>query len=332
MNFLENITLQRSGRTRTKSDSQSNVSQYDNELLTQTMDDTATSVPDMSKDDSYDQELIAKLKKQVEKLTLQLSSAEEEISTLDNLTLENNNLKQSNEELQKINILYKKKLPTALQKNLRKNYLPPKKFTKQTNTNRATKYYQKKMNDKGSQTTVLVSETVEQKKPVVKTGIPHSEKQYLRRIKNSKLCIISENKYNKIRKIAEGKLQNSEICHYLMPYAGINNMIRDLKPKLKKITLDDYCIILIGETDFKTTKEYSNIRKVLNNIQHTNVILCMPTYKICASNVTMYNRSVEHFNHLLYQDILAHEHAFFVDTNKNLTWDYKMYKKYRNSK
>ncbi|CAG4969729.1 unnamed protein product [Parnassius apollo] len=89
MNFLENITLRRTGRTRTKSDSQSNVSQYDNELLSQTMDETATSVPDMSKDDSYDQELIANLKKQVEKLTLQLSGAEEEI---DNLTLENNNL------------------------------------------------------------------------------------------------------------------------------------------------------------------------------------------------------------------------------------------------
>ncbi|CAG5017615.1 unnamed protein product [Parnassius apollo] len=69
------------------------------------MDDTTTSVPDMSKDDSYDQELIANLKKQVEKLTLPLSSAEEEIG---NLTLENNNLKQSNEKLQKINILYKK--------------------------------------------------------------------------------------------------------------------------------------------------------------------------------------------------------------------------------
>ncbi|CAG4994464.1 unnamed protein product [Parnassius apollo] len=108
---------------------------YDNKLLSQTMDDTATSVPDMSKYDSYDQELIANLKKLVEILTLQLSSAEEEI---DNLTLEKNNLKQSNEELhelQKINILYKK-LPTALQKNLRKNYLPQKKLTKRHKANK----------------------------------------------------------------------------------------------------------------------------------------------------------------------------------------------------
>ncbi|CAG5055679.1 unnamed protein product [Parnassius apollo] len=87
------------------------------------MDDTATSVPDMSKDDSYDRELIANLKKQVEKLTLQLSSAEEEI---DNLTLENNNLKQSNEELQKINILYKKITNSPAKKSKKKLSTPKK--------------------------------------------------------------------------------------------------------------------------------------------------------------------------------------------------------------
>lgn len=35
---------------------------------------------------------------------------------------------------------------------------------------------------------------------------------------------------------------------------------------------------------------------------------------------------VENFNNLLYQDILAHEHAYFIDSNKNLTWDYEMYR------
>ena len=39
----------------------------------------------------------------------------------------------------------------------------------------------------------------------------------------------------------------------------------------------------------------------------------------------MYNGRVEHFNNLLYQDILLHDHAYFIDSNKNLTWDTKMY-------
>lgn len=94
--------------------------------------------------------------------------------------------------------------------------------------------------------------------------------------------------------------------------------------------MDDFCIILIGETDFKSTKEYSSIilhmRKVLEKIQHTNVVLCMTTYRQCKSNVTLYNMRVENFNNLLYQDILTHEHAYFIDSNKNLTWDYKMYR------
>ncbi|CAK1596325.1 unnamed protein product [Parnassius mnemosyne] len=156
MNFLENITLRRTGRTRTKSDSQSNLSQHDNELLTQIMDDTATSVPDMSKDDSYDQELITNLKKQVEKLTLQLSSAEEEI---DNLTLENNNLKQSNEELQKINILYKKITNSPAKKSKKK--IDETSQSKQTQTKQLKITEKKTFKNKGTQTVVKTHATQE---------------------------------------------------------------------------------------------------------------------------------------------------------------------------
>lgn len=327
MNILENITLRVRGirRIRSMSDSQSNISQIENE----TLDDTAASLPERGNDDTFDHELISKLKEQVDQLTLQLCSAEEEIEIL---TLENSNLKQSNQELEKKNELYKKITNTPTKKTKQKSSTPKKRealLSKTTQTDQVN-ISDKKKNSKGTQTIATdtkVSSTGES--AVSPAMLPTKSYNENPEKKVSKICIISENKYNKVRTIAENKFENCELCHYLTPYSGINNMFRDLELKLKKFTMNDFCIVLIGETDFKSTKEYSSIilyiRTVLEKIQHTNVVICMPTYR-CISNVTLFNIRVEKFNNLLYQDILAHEHAYFIDSNKNLTWDYKMYR------
>ena len=261
-------------QTHKATDLQTNFSEFENELLTQTMDDSATSIPEVSNDDIYNQELITKLKEKIDILTLQLISAEEKIEIL---TIENKGLTQTNEELSNENKLYIKntKSPT----NQIKNKLPnPKKIdeklaSKQTQTEQILNG--KKIHNKGTQTTEVASMTANNQNPIINLqhSPPHSkdENEHLSK-KKSKICIISENKYNKIRTIAENKLQQSELCHYIMPYSGINNIICDLEPKLKKFTLEDYCIILIGETDFKTTKEYlSLISKIRDRLKIFNI-------------------------------------------------------------
>lgn len=268
MNFLENITFRVRGnrRTRSMSDSQSNISQIESEKL----NDTATSLPERRNDDTYDHELITKLKEQVEKLTLQLSSAEEEIEIL---LCENSNLKQSNQELEKKNELYKKITNTPTKKTSKNSSTPKKRealLSKNTQTEQVNTP-DKKKNSKGTQTTAMGTKGSSKEECPVSPVILHT-KSHNENVekKVSKICIISENKYNKIRTIAENKFDNCELCHYLTPYSGINNMFRDLEPKLMKFTMNDFCIILIGETDFKSTQEYSsiilNIRQVLEKI------------------------------------------------------------------
>ncbi|KAG6455136.1 hypothetical protein O3G_MSEX009055 [Manduca sexta] len=134
---FENITFRHNkNRTRTKSDSQSNVNEL-NELLNQTMNNTGTSLPDVSYDDKCNQEIISELKNKIEKLTIQLCSAEEEIELL---SLENNTLKRSNKELMKKNELYKNIAYTPVKKSNSKQSSPrsctktKESLTKQTNT------------------------------------------------------------------------------------------------------------------------------------------------------------------------------------------------------
>lgn len=100
--------------------------------------------------------------------------------------------------------------------------------------------------------------------------------------------------------------------------------------KLQNFTMDDFCIILIGEADFNSTNDSISlvlaIRESLQKVQHTNVILCVPTFK-CKSYANMYNWRIENFNNLLYLDIITHEHCYSHDSNKHLTYDHSMFSK-----
>lgn len=150
----------------------------------------------------------------------------------------------------------------------------------------------------------------------------------------TKICMLSSNKRNSILKIAQHTFKNSEICHYVTPNCGLKEMINNLQNKLKSYTKQDYCIILIGEEDFYKTKDYFDIilklRETLQEINNTNLILCLPTYKFTDFS-TMFNSRMEIFNNLLYLDIHTHGYAKLLDSNLYLSYDYDMFHKYYGS-
>ena len=69
-----------------------------------------------------------------------------------------------------------------------------------------------------------------------------------------KMCILSSNKRNDVSSIAE-KTFNScfNLCHCLTPYGCTKQLLKDIDTKLPQFTLKDFCIIFLGDEDFKTT-------------------------------------------------------------------------------
>lgn len=150
--------------------------------------------------------------------------------------------------------------------------------------------------------------------------------------KKRKLCIISNDSKNKILNAATRNFDNTQICHYLTPGVGINVLFKEIDKKLESFTLDDYCIIFIGEQDFIMSENYSlkveYIRTSIQKVQHTNVIICLPTYK-CCTNVDLFNCRIETFNQLIYLDNLKYQYAYILDSNKDLECSSYMFD-YRN--
>jgi transcription termination factor NusB len=144
-----------------------------------------------------------------------------------------------------------------------------------------------------------------------------------------KVVILSTNNKNKIYQISRKILPNElQICHYSLPNAGIKGMLHDIHVKTKALTPSDYCVVLIGQDDFECTKDHLDlihyIREILQPLQHTNFILCAPTYK-CDKNSSIYNGRIETFNNLLCLDIETHQHAYLIDSNRDLTYDRNMF-------
>lgn len=312
MNFFENITLR---RTRTKSDSNT----VTNETINSTFEDTNTSLPDLSNDDITDvkQQQITKLKDQIDKLVLDLNSAHQEIESL---SLENSHLKQVNLDLQRKNDLLTK-LNSPIKK-LKKSTPLKKTLNKNKGTQTETLMLSNKENDKTSPS-VVQNKTIrnEAKSPQISQS------------KNdSKICILSTNNKNDIVNIAKQTLQKHSvnICHYIKTHCNTQQLVHDIETKLETFTMKDFCIILIGEEDFKTTCDYLqltlHLRATLQKVNFTNIIICTPTFS-CNYHRNMYNWRVEHLNNLLYLDTLTYEHAYLLDSNKNLTFDLTMFTK-----
>lgn len=337
MNFLENITFRRN-----RSKSETNIDENDITISTNSpIDGTTTSLPDIS-DDEEDQ--ITKLKLQVEQLTLDLNAAHGEIESL---TLENSNLNRLNQELQKQNSLFKKVAcsPAKLKPQIPKSQ---KKSAKQVTKKNTEKFSERKGFTTGVEQCVSQScvknlqqldksdtdgatHTPTPKYNGTKTEYQETELSTKRtKTRKSKLCILSCNKNNKILEIAEDKLWNYEICHYLTPNTGINNLLLNLDLKLKDYTSNDYCVIFIGEEDFRQTSNYVeltiNIREMLLKLQHTNIILCAPTFKLNQYSA-MFNSRIETFNSLMYLDACTYNFAYLFDSNFYLDYDISMFRK-----
>lgn len=144
-----------------------------------------------------------------------------------------------------------------------------------------------------------------------------------------KICIISsDNRYNTLNTTRE-HFEKDEICHHLITGGGIIQLLQNIDMKLKDFTLNDYCIILIGKSDFLETKNYSSlvdyIRNELRKVQNTNVILCLPTFKQCSKHKYFFNNRIETFNNLLYIDNKKHEYAYLLDSNRNLEYSRIMF-------
>lgn len=144
----------------------------------------------------------------------------------------------------------------------------------------------------------------------------------------SKLCIVSSNQVNSILSTAQNTFPSYDICHYILSNCGIKQLTDNLDKKLSNFTIYDYCLIFIGGKDFEKTSNYhelvSDIRDALIKLQHTNIILCLPTYKFNGCSV-MYNSRIETFSNLLYRDIYTHNYALLFDSNLNLKYDDTMF-------
>lgn len=142
-----------------------------------------------------------------------------------------------------------------------------------------------------------------------------------------RICLLSTNKFNKTRSIATTTF-NGNVCHYLMPGAGLKQLIQGITEKVTDFTMNDYCVILIGEEDFIQTTDYFELiaclRETLCDIDNTNILICLPTYK-CCTFTNLFNWRVEVFNNLLYLDVTTHKYAYVIDSNRNLKYNNTMF-------
>lgn len=165
--------------------------------------------------------------------------------------------------------------------------------------------------------------------PMRATSI-HKDKNKNNSTNKANICILSSNKYNKTLSTIEDVLsERFQLIHYLKPNCGIMELLQGITSKLDNYTFEDYCVVFIGDEDFKSSKDYFGlvlcIKEALQKIQHTNIILCLPTYRF---NKHIFNGRVESFNNMLYWDPEIHEYAYLLDTNLNLDYSKHLYRAY----
>lgn len=281
--------------------------------------------------ENYDcsQEVIKELENKIQQLQQKLDSADNEII----------NLLAENSSLVKLNHKYESKIKTLTQIYSSPIQTTPAKL-KRKSLNRTQLNFSRKEYLTPAQTSKPKSELDTTLKETTHTTINETEihkksnfsKNYrLESTKKGKICIMSTNKVNKIGNIAEKILsQHYSLCHYLTPECGIKYMVSKLKAKLNEYTMQDFCVLIVGEEDFIKTTDIQEllhfIREALQEIKHTNIIVCAPTYKI-APYSNLYNWRVENFNKLLNIDAANKGYAWILDSNRNVTYDNRMFYK-----
>lgn len=144
-----------------------------------------------------------------------------------------------------------------------------------------------------------------------------------------KLYLISTNQRNKVLDLALRTFQNEhQLCHFKLPHRGVLDTLKSIDEKTRSLSKEDYCVIMVGDKDFVKSQNYSelvkNIKNRLTTLNHTNIIICLPTFK-CGRWTELFNRRIEMFNKLLYLDVQKHEYAFILDSNLHLTYDHQMF-------
>ncbi|KAL4718651.1 hypothetical protein ACJJTC_001820 [Scirpophaga incertulas] len=283
-----------------------------------------------------DIDIVDELKQKINSLQIKLESCEQE---LENTIIENNKLNRHIDKLtQEIyllkNLCKTPQLPKKCRKSMNENAIVPDAESRTAqvielentiselqqdlqSTQSEISELKMKLGDLEYELNNTLSKKIIQReicKPTNQTSIsPHQ-----------KLCILSSNKIFKLLQ----KLKNDDVCcqfqfcHYITANVGAEILLKDISKKLKGYTKQDYCVIMIGDTDFYKTQNNIQlvdvIKEVLKELTYTNVIIVTPTY-ICGSPI--FNYRVETFNKLLYSDILEHNYGFLIDSNKDLTFD-----------
>jgi cell division septum initiation protein DivIVA len=331
MSFLQNITFR---RPRTQSLNEKN----EEDILSKTSttidihDTTTGSLPNISNDSDVD-ERVQELMEQIDKLKTKLQSADQEIV---NLSLENTELKRTIQALESKHDIYKKAT-----KNLSSTILnspirgTPKKTVTPlravTSKKKSPILLKQKVTNKESSDIINCSNT-----QGAKVDEPNMRSHQLSTHNKTtdfnstlpKIAILSTNKNTDTLATAKRIFTRYNICHYLSTNCSLIRMVHSLKSKIRDFSMNDYCVIVIGEADFEFTNNYFdiviNLRKIILENMHTNIILCVPTFK-CGKYTNMFNSRIETFNSLLNLDVLTHQHAYLIDSNKNLSYDFDMF-------
>lgn len=332
MNFFDslNVTFR---RPRPRTQSESSIINGSGNVIPNTLECTTNSMPEMSDDDEGDQ--VKLLREEIQNLTKQLESAHKEIELL---SVENSTLKSDNDKLIRKNNMYKKVATNSPSKSYQNT---PRKTThrnwktKQTQTdiqecersNNVENQFKTTKNKKGTKPPITDNLDRKETTNYVTTNT-QTEIHPPRQLKKNKLCILSANKQNKVLSLVEKTFKEYNFCHYLTTKGATCDILQGINKKLTGYTKSDYCVILIGEHDFNIAKNYAElvlvIRKTLSEIRHTNVIICLPTYKYNI-NSNMYNWRVMNFNHSLCQDIYTHKYAYVLDSNACVGYDYNTF-------
>lgn len=293
MNFLENITFR---RVRTQSDSNTNdVSSVINE----TLDDTIHSLPDLSSDDINDpkHDIISKLMQQIDKLTLDLKNAHQEIESL---SLDNKNLIKLSDELRKKN-------------DSNETTCSPAKISAEVSTPNKYEILIKKLNDKDTSPSDLSLKQTSQSPTLYfqDCSTNKGEANYDARnsayvlesscgnneITNNPYCAHQVDARTKVNNVKQGasprrvmifadengkgisiilqKLLGSEfsVTAIVKPYASTKHIVESCSSICKGFTSQDYVIVLTGSNDKDPIELQSLLYSCLTNVTHTNVLL-----------------------------------------------------------
>lgn len=276
--------------------------------------------------------IIKELKERIEKLEEKLEKAETKI---ENLKIENTTLfKKISDYEVAVNPLSPILNSTTKTNTQKKKYHNITKGTSMNlNIERESKDTKDKQTDLDSKTTSYIPKkstigattAKDNTKVTESTQIARDEKR-----NDRKMCLISSTTDNVILKLAENNLHYSEVCHFKHPESKIRQLLHGIENKLKNFSVDDFCVIFIGEADFNDSvnlQETVNYIKIsLRNVQHTNIIICLPTYKH-TKFVNIFNKRIEMFNKLLYSDNLIYEYAYILDSNENLEYSFDYFTK-----